>query len=107
MTVGSEKPPQFAKFPARVGPNETWTAAIASDAVNNWFAVPRLGMGQSTLLPDGKTTSFFLEIETRGLERAWTQLSATCLTATVSATLPRWPLPPPPQTPPPASPPPR
>jgi hypothetical protein len=96
MTVGSEKPPQFTRFPARVGPYETWTAAIASDAVKNLFAVPRLGMGQSTLLPDGKATSFFLEIETRGLEPAWTQLSASCPAATVSATLPRWPSPPPP-----------
>jgi len=100
MTVGSEKPPQFTRFPARVGPYETWTAAIASDAVKNLFAVPRLGMGQSTLLPDGKTTSFFLEIETRGLERAWAQLSASRPAATVNATLPRWPqppLPPPPR----------
>src|SRR3984893_8319300 len=40
MTVGSEKPPQFTRFPARVGPYETWTAAIASDAVKNLFAVP-------------------------------------------------------------------
>jgi hypothetical protein len=93
MTAGSEKSPQFARFPARIGPYEVWTAAIASDAVKNLFAVPRLGMGQSTLLPDGKATSSFLEIETRGLERAWTQLSATCPAATVSATLPR--LPPP------------
>jgi hypothetical protein len=95
MTVGSEKPPLFARFPARVGSYEVWTAAIASDAVKNLFAVPRLGMGQSTLLPDGKATSFFLEIETRGLEQAWTQLSATCLAATVSATLARSRLPPP------------
>jgi hypothetical protein len=107
MTVGAEKPLQFARFPARVGPYETWTAAIVSDAVKNLFAVPRLGVGQSTLLPDGKTTSFFLEIETRGLECAWAQLSATCPAATVSATLPRWPLPPQPQPPPPAPPPPR
>ena len=104
MTAGSEKSPQFARFPARIGPYEVWTAAIASDAVKNLFAVPRLEMGQSTLLPDGKATSSFLEIETRGLERAWTQLSATCPAATVSATLPRLP---PPRSPPPAPPSPR
>jgi hypothetical protein len=85
MRAGSERPPQFARFPARIGPYEVWTAAIASDAVKNLFAVPRLGMGQSTLLPDGKATSSFLEIETRGLERAWTQLSATCPAATAAA----------------------
>jgi hypothetical protein len=58
MTVGSEKPPQFARFPARVGPYEVWTAAITLDAVKNLFAVPRLGMGQSTQLPARRPRSF-------------------------------------------------
>ena len=99
MVVGSEKPPEFARFPVRFGAYELWTAAIASDAMKNFFAVPRLRMGESTLLPDGKAISSFFEIETRGLEPAWTQLAATCPAASVRATLPRWPVPPPPPLP--------
>jgi hypothetical protein len=63
--------------------------------MKNLFAVPRLGMGQSTLLPDGKaTSSSFFEIETRGHESAWTKLSAICLAAQAKAPAVKWPSPP-------------
>ena len=58
---------------------------IDTDAVRNWFALPRLQVGESTLTPDGKATQAVLEIDTRGLEGAWIQLSATCAAPPSSA----------------------
>jgi hypothetical protein len=78
MVGGLEKPPVFAKLAVHVGSYDIWNAAVASDAIQGLFAVPHLEMGQNTVLPDGKTGSSVLEIETRGLESAWIELSATC-----------------------------
>lgn len=100
ITAGSARPPQFARFPARFGAYEIWTAVINPEQLNNLFAVPRLGVGQSTILPDGKAgPSSFFEIETRGLESAWTQLAANCQAAQAK-TRPKWPWP---SAPPPSS----
>ncbi len=91
IVAGSAKPPQFAKLPIRVGPYEIWAAAITADSMKDLVSVPRLGTGQSTLLPDGKTISTFLEIDTSGLEPAATQLLAACETVQAKATPPKWP----------------
>jgi hypothetical protein len=80
LIAGSEKPPSFEAFPARRGEYEIWSAAIAADAVKSLFAAPRLQAGESTVMPDGKITQALFEIETSGLESAWSQLSATCAT---------------------------
>jgi hypothetical protein len=58
---------------------------IDTDAVRNWFALPHLEIGETTLMPDGKATQALLEIETRGLQGAWTQLAATCAAPSNSA----------------------
>jgi hypothetical protein len=92
MTAGSAKPPQFSRFPVRFGGYEGWSAIITPDTMKSLFAVSRLGMGQSTLLPDGRATSSFFEIETRGLESAWTKLSAICRAAQAKAPGVKWPL---------------
>jgi len=98
MTAGAAKSPQFSRFPVRLGAYEAWSAVITSDAMKNFFAVPRLGMGQSILLPGGKaSSSSFFEIKTRGLESAWTQLSAICQAAQAKAGL-KWPSPLPPSS---------
>jgi hypothetical protein len=84
LIANSEKPLTFAVLP-QVGGFEIRSAAIASDALKNLFAVPHLQVGEITLMPDGKSTQAILEIETRGLEGAWTQLSATCAAPPSSA----------------------
>jgi hypothetical protein len=78
LIAGSEKPPSFEAFPARQGGYEIWSAVMATDAVKNLFALPRIEVGESTLMPDGNATEAMFEIETRGLEGAWKQLSAIC-----------------------------
>jgi hypothetical protein len=85
LVAGSETPPHFERFPVQLGAYEAWNAVITSDAVKNLFAPPRLQVGESTVMPDGKTNEVLFEIETRGLETAWTQLSATCATPPNSA----------------------
>lgn len=93
MIAGAARPPQFAKLPIRVGPYEIWTAVITADAMKDLVAVPRLGASQNTVLPDGKSTSTFFEIETRGLEQASTQLAAACGTVQAKVVPPKLPSP--------------
>jgi hypothetical protein len=85
LIAGSEKPPSFGTFPLRQGRYEVWSAVIATDAVRNWFALPRLQVGENTLMPDGRAIHAMFEIDTRGLEGAWTRLSATCANPPSSA----------------------
>lgn len=95
MTAGSARPPQFSRFPARLGAYEAWFAVITPDAMKNIFAAPSLEMAQSALLPDGKaTTPLFVTIQTRGLEAEWTRLSAICLKAQAKPMGAKWPSPP-------------
>jgi hypothetical protein len=42
------------------------------------LATSRLQMGEGTLMPDGKLNQETFEIDTDGLEPAWTKLSASC-----------------------------
>ncbi|MBR2536277.1 MAG: hypothetical protein IKE66_09435 [Hyphomicrobium sp.] len=86
MVSGSEKPLTFGNIPSRVGGYEVWTAVIKSDAVKDLFAEPRVQVGESASMPDGKSTKAMFEIDTQGLDNAWTQLSATCLTKAPAAT---------------------
>ena len=58
---------------------------MAADAVKNLFALPRIEVGESTSMPDGKATRTMFEIETRGLDSAWSQLSAICAVPPSSA----------------------
>jgi hypothetical protein len=78
LMAGSVKPVTFGTFPARIGTYEAWSGTIASDAMKSVLATPHLQMGEGTLMPDGKTTQAIFDIDTIGLEQAWTQLFATC-----------------------------
>lgn len=78
MMAGSEKPVAFGKFPARIGTYEAWSGTIASDAMKAVLAASHLQMGEGTSMPDGKTSQEMFDIDTMGLEPAWTHLVATC-----------------------------
>ena len=77
-TVGSERLVAFGAFPARIGTYEAWGEAIGSDAMKMLLAASHLQIGEGTLMPDGKTTREIFDIDTSGLEAAWTQLLASC-----------------------------
>lgn len=82
MMAGTVKPVAFGAFPARIGSFEAWSGTIASTAMKAMLAAPRLQIGQGRLMPDGKTSQEIFEIDTTGLESAWTQLFASCPVAT-------------------------
>ena len=85
MMAGSEKSVAFGKFPARVGKYEVWSDTIAPGPMKAMLAAPRLQMGEGTLTPEGKTNLASFDIDTNGLEPAWTQLLASCPAAPNSA----------------------
>jgi hypothetical protein len=78
MMAGSEKSVAFGKFPARVGKYDVWSDTIAPDPMKAMLAAPRLQMGEGTSMPDGKTSLAIFDIDTNGLEAAWTQLWSSC-----------------------------
>jgi hypothetical protein len=85
LIAGSEKQPSFGSFPVRQGRYEVWSAMIDTDAVNNWFALRHLQVGENTLMPDGRASQAVLEIDTNGLAGAWTRLSGACAAPPSSA----------------------
>jgi len=85
MMAGSEKPVDFGTFAARTGSFEAWSGTIASGAMKNVLAADRLQMAEGVLLPDGKLNQETFEIDTNGLEPAWTKLSASCPAAPKNA----------------------
>jgi len=85
MMAGSGKPVDFGTFPARTGNFEAWSGTIASGAMNTVLAASRLQMAEGVLLPDGKINQETFEIDTSGLEPAWTKLSASCPAAPTNA----------------------
>ena len=78
MMAGSEKPVAFGSIPARIGAYEVWSGNIASDAMKSMLTASHLQMGEGTSTPDGKTGHALFDIDTAGLEPAWTKLSASC-----------------------------
>jgi hypothetical protein len=78
MMTGSEKPVAFGSIPARVGAYQIWSGAVASDAMKSMLTASHLQMGEARSMPDGKTRQALFDIDTAGLEPAWTKLSASC-----------------------------
>jgi hypothetical protein len=78
MMAVSEKPVALGKFPARIGTYEAWSGTIAADAMKSVLTASHLQMGEDTPMPDGKTSQQMFDIDTMGLEPAWTRLVATC-----------------------------
>jgi hypothetical protein len=78
MMAGSEKPVDFGTFPARTGNFEAWSGTIAAGAMKTVLAANRLQMAEGVLMPGGKLNQETFEIDTSGLEPAWTKLAASC-----------------------------
>ena len=85
MMAGSEKSVAFGKSPARVGKYEVWNDTIAPDAMKAMLLAPTLKIGEGTSSADAKTKLVTFDIDTSGLEPAWTQLMASCPAAPVYA----------------------
>jgi hypothetical protein len=85
MMAGSAKPVTFGTFPARSGIFEAWSGTIGSDAIKTMVGGSHLQVAEATLLGDGKADQEIFDIDTGGLEPAWTQLLASCPAAPTSA----------------------
>jgi len=85
VMAGSEKSVAFGKLPVRVGKFEVWSDTLAPDAMKAMLSAPTLQMGEGTSSADGKSRLATFDIDTSGLEQAWTQLMASCPAAPVYA----------------------
>jgi hypothetical protein len=78
MMAGAEKSVAFGQFPARIGSYEVWSDKVAPDLVSAIAAADHLQMGESSLAADGAHNLSTFDIDTTGLQPAWTKLSAAC-----------------------------
>ncbi len=85
MMAGADKSVAFGRYPARRGKFDVWNAAVAPDVVTAMLATPRLLMGASTTPPGGKANLATYEVDTTGLEQAWTEILAKCPAAPATA----------------------
>jgi hypothetical protein len=77
LMAGPQKSVAFGKYPARVGKYEVWSDVVTGEAMQAMLAASRLQMGEGSPA-DGKTNVTTFDIDTLGLEAAWTRLSASC-----------------------------
>jgi hypothetical protein len=92
MMAGPDKTVAFGRYPARFGKYEMWSDAVPSDTVKAMLAVPHLQVGESAPAADGKAGFTTFDIDTVGLEPAWTQLLASCpVTTTAPKPAGTWP----------------
>jgi hypothetical protein len=78
MMAGSEKPLSFGTSPARVGAYQIWSGTISPDPMKTLLAAPHLQIDEATAMPDGKDNRSSFQIDTSGLEPAWTELLTSC-----------------------------
>jgi len=78
VMAGAEKAAIFGSLPARLGTYEAWNGSMTSDAVKMLLTVPHMEMMEATPVPGGKVNQEIFDIDTTGLEPAWTQLVASC-----------------------------
>jgi len=92
MMARSDKSIAFGRYPARSGKFEMWSEAVKPDVIKAMLAAPRLLMGVSTSAPGAEPALSTFEVDTTGLEPAWTQILATC-PAPPAVAKSVWPLP--------------
>ena len=78
LMAGPQKSVAFGKHPARVGKYEVWSDIVTPEAMQTMLAVPRLQMGEGSPAADGKTSPSTFDVDTLGLEAAWTRLLDSC-----------------------------
>jgi hypothetical protein len=84
MTAGSEKPVIFGEFPARAGAYEVWSETVAPGTMKAVLTASHLQIGEGTSIPDGKTSLVTFDVDTNGLDAAWTQILASCPAAPIT-----------------------
>jgi hypothetical protein len=78
LMAGPQKSVAFGRYPARVGKYEVWSDIVTPEAMQAMLATSRLQMGEGSPAAEGKTSLSTFDIDTLGLEAAWTRLLASC-----------------------------
>jgi hypothetical protein len=78
LMAGADNSVAFGRTPARVGKYEIWSDIVTPDKMQAILAASRLQMGEGTLAAEGKSNLATFDIDTVGLEPAWTRLLASC-----------------------------
>ncbi|VIO65854.1 hypothetical protein CI1B_09620 [Bradyrhizobium ivorense] len=85
MMAGTGKTVAFGRLAVRLGKYEVWSDAVTPDTVKAMLAEPHLQVDESTQGSDGKPNPATFDIDTTGLEPAWTQLMTSCPAAPAAA----------------------
>ena len=78
LMAGPQKSVAFGKHPARVGKYEVWSDIVTPEAMQAMLVASHLQMGEGSPAAEGKTNLSTFDIDTLGLEAAWTRLLASC-----------------------------
>jgi hypothetical protein len=78
LMAGPQKSVAFGRYPARVGKYEVWSDVVTPEAMQAMLAASRLQMGESSPAAEGKSNLSTFDIDTLGLDVAWTRLLASC-----------------------------
>ncbi|HUN95632.1 MAG TPA: hypothetical protein VMU69_05270 [Bradyrhizobium sp.] len=87
LTVGSEQPLVFRKFPSFTAKYEVWRDTLGPDGIKALLEAPRLQMSEVFTGPDGRTNASSLDIDSTGLAQSWAQLHVWCPAAPAQATI--------------------
>jgi hypothetical protein len=78
MTAGAQPLQRFIRLPMSPNSHEVWGTVIPVEAMTKLFEAASLAIGESTALPGGATSREFFDIDTIGLEAAWSKLQTAC-----------------------------
>ncbi|MBR0872989.1 hypothetical protein JQ633_21715 [Bradyrhizobium tropiciagri] len=82
MMAGTDNAVAIGRVAVRIGKYEVWNDAVKPDAVKAMLAAPHLLVGEHASAQGGNAAIATFDIDTVGLEPAWTQLVASCPAAT-------------------------
>ena len=90
MAASADTNEEAGGSPVRVGKYEVWSGSVGPDMVKAILASRYLQIRETTSLPDEKADTTRFDIEMTSLAPVWTQLAASCASATAVPKSP-WP----------------
>ncbi|MET4384839.1 hypothetical protein ABIB73_000574 [Bradyrhizobium sp. F1.4.3] len=90
MAASADTNAEAGGLAVRLGKYEVWSGAVGSDMIKAILASRHLQVRENTPMPDGKADITRFDIDMTGLASVWTQLVASCSSATTGAKGP-WP----------------
>jgi hypothetical protein len=82
MAASADTNVEAGGLPVRLGKYEVWSGAVGSDMIKAILASRYLQVRENTSMPDGKADIARFDIDVTGLASVWTQLVASCASAT-------------------------